>query len=133
MPLSRVALEGRLSVIRNKQPSVVKASVQFYETRPKAMFAPYPENESCALGFMPIITHWTGFEFNSLDLSGALQGPGSGKVVFTQPDGVLPFGIKLKPMTFVLKDGRGGYWLRTILLARGWKGVEQRMAAGKYD
>ncbi|KAH6911474.1 hypothetical protein BKA70DRAFT_1099038 [Coprinopsis sp. MPI-PUGE-AT-0042] len=133
-PLSRIALESRLTVTRNKQPSVVKETVQFYEARPREPFAPFPADEPCVLGFLPIITHWTGFGFNALDFSGALTGAsGSGKVVYTQPQGGLPFGLTLKPTIFVLKDGRGGYWMRTTLLGRHWKGVEERLASDKHD
>ncbi|KAH6905455.1 hypothetical protein BKA70DRAFT_1153136 [Coprinopsis sp. MPI-PUGE-AT-0042] len=131
-PLSRIALESKLTVTRNKQPSVVKATVQFYEARPTQAFAPYPTDEKCAIKFVPYISHWTGFEFNSLDFSGALK-IGSGKVIYTQPRGGLPVNIATKLTVFILKDGRGGYWMRTLLLGRGWKGVEGRLSSGKND
>jgi hypothetical protein len=130
-PLSRIALESKLTVTRNKQPSVVKATLQFYESRPTQAFAPYPTDEPCAVEFVPIISHWTGFDFNSLDFSGALK-VGSGKVIYTQPKGGLPMNVAIKPTIFVLKDGRGGYWIRSLLLGRGWKGVEEMIASGNH-
>lgn len=133
-PLSKIALESKLTVTRNKQPSVLRTAVKFYEERPTEPFALFPPDESCAIEFVPIISHWTGFTYNSLDFAGAIkEGSGSGKVIYTQPNGGLPFGLRLKPTVFVMKDGDGGYWMRTMLLGRGWKGVEERLALGKHD
>ena len=50
---------------------------------------------------------------------------GTGKVVFVQPRVALPMGITVDPLAIVLKDGKGGYWIRANLSRNGWKGHGQ--------
>lgn len=86
------------------------------------------------LAFLPFVSSWTTFGYNGLDFSAAVvggrkngEGKGGGKVVFTQPRVALtlPWGIMVDPLSVVLKDGLGGYWIRANLSKRGWKGHGQ--------
>jgi len=80
------------------------------------------------LAFLPVISSWTTFEYNGMDFANALKGgrrEGVGKVVFTLPKVALPLGITVAPLAIVVKDGKGGYWLRANLSRRGWRGHGQ--------
>ena len=126
--LAQIALAIRLSVIRNKQPSAVKKALQFYEahiTDALSLGAP-----GVRYSFIPFLSSFTTFDYNSLDLSGALPESSSrtndqGKVIFTQPLVELPMGVKMRPFTISLKDGNGGYWLRCALGMSSWKAHEE--------
>ncbi|KAF8990943.1 hypothetical protein BDQ17DRAFT_1313633 [Cyathus striatus] len=130
-PLSRIALELRLTCVRSKQPSVVKSALQFWEQNVNTIIAPNPPDKPLAISYVPLMSHWTSFEYNKLDFSGALKGAGSGKVVYTQPISILPLGLTIKPLCQVVKDGRGGYWMRVNMLGTGWKGHEESVTSGK--
>jgi hypothetical protein len=75
--------------------------------------------------FISFFSSWTTFNYNGLDLSGALpeasRSQDQGKVVFTQPLAALPLGVKMSPFAISLKDGNGGYWLRSALTMSSWK------------
>ena len=121
--LTQIALVVRLSVILNKQPSSVRKAIQFYETHTTdALSFGTP---GIRYAFIPVIGSWTTFNYNGLDLSGAFpegsRSQDQGKVVFTQPLVAFPMGVKLCPFTISLKDGNGGYWLRSILTTSSWK------------
>ncbi|KAF8990938.1 hypothetical protein BDQ17DRAFT_1313625 [Cyathus striatus] len=139
LSLSQIALEVRRTCIMNKQPSAVKATVQFRE-QVKGPSAPHPHDRSMAFWEeheIPMSSHWTRFEYNLLDFSGAFdercgievdlgkrEGGREGKVVYTQPLVLLPFGLTTRPFAVIMKDGRGGYWVRVRLSVTGWRGVE---------
>ncbi|KAF8988278.1 hypothetical protein BDQ17DRAFT_1433432 [Cyathus striatus] len=124
--IARIALDIRLTCIRNKQPSVVKSALRFWEQHAKSFVSPSPPDRSLGISFVPIVSHWTTFEYNKLDFCGALKaGSESGKVVYTQPAVAYVLNLTIKPTIIVLKDGKGGYWIRATLLSKGWKGHEE--------
>jgi len=121
--VARAALDIRLSVIRSKQPSAVRKALQFMEahiTDHVMLGAP-----GTRLDFLPMINPWTTFAFNDLDFSAALVDSNkfgqSGKVVFTHPWIALSGHLKIEPFFTSIKDGNGGYWLRSNLSASRWK------------
>jgi hypothetical protein len=123
--LANLAKTIRTSVLRNKQPEIIKANLEFQEQHITELVAPGGKN--MRLAFLPFVSSWTTFEYNGLDFSGALVGggmdggwKGERKVVFTQPRVALPLGIVVDPLAVVLKDGEGGYWIRANLSRRGW-------------
>ncbi|KAI5776256.1 hypothetical protein EDC01DRAFT_715175 [Geopyxis carbonaria] len=125
--LARVALAVRLSVVRNKQPSAVRNTLEFWEENIANTIAPGPPG--CRLSFLPFFSAWTTFEYNGMDFSAALinkteqdSSNMQGKVIFTHPYAALPMGMTVKPFAISLKDGRGGYWLRSNVLKSGWEG-----------
>ncbi|KAF8988280.1 hypothetical protein BDQ17DRAFT_1334624 [Cyathus striatus] len=95
LPLWRVALEMRLTCVRNMQPKAVKSGI-----RPLGIY------------YGPILSHWTRFEYLGLDFSEALLDRAEGvkgnegKVLFMQPLSILPFGLTIKPYALVWKDGQ---------------------------
>ncbi|KAF8990928.1 hypothetical protein BDQ17DRAFT_1433417 [Cyathus striatus] len=83
--LSRIALAIRLTCVRNKQPSAIRSALQFWE-RPEAgaNIIQTPPDLPFVLGYVPIVTHWTTFEYCKLNFGGAMKsGSGSGKVIYT--------------------------------------------------
>ncbi|KAF8991436.1 hypothetical protein BDQ17DRAFT_281308, partial [Cyathus striatus] len=119
-PLSRIALEIRLCCIRNKQPSAIRTALKFWEDNVKSFIIPKPPDVSLTkvMSFMPLFGSWTTFEYNKLDFGGGLKAGhagGDGRVVFTQPCIALPMHATVKPTAVLLKDGKGGYWLRANL------------------
>ncbi|TFK37358.1 hypothetical protein BDQ12DRAFT_564762, partial [Crucibulum laeve] len=121
LPLSRIALEIRLCCVRNKQPSAVRSSLEFWEKH-RADFTA-PGKRPYRMDTLPVISPWTTFGYNDLDFSSALAvgEKGSGKVVFTVPNAMLPMRVTLKPFSLILKDGKGGYWIRANLRRSWWK------------
>ncbi|KAF8990939.1 hypothetical protein BDQ17DRAFT_1433427 [Cyathus striatus] len=139
---SQVALELKKTCVRNKQPSVVRSNINFLE-RVNAVATPHPPDRILGIRVeheMPMFSHWTTFQYHLLDFSGALVDfdqnelqrdgrTGSGKVVYTLPSAVFPYGFKMRPLGFFVKDGMGGYWLRMRLSMTGWKGVEESIGS----
>ncbi|TFK37075.1 hypothetical protein BDQ12DRAFT_685767 [Crucibulum laeve] len=123
LPFSCVALEIRLCCVRNKQPSAVRSSLEFWETHRAAFIA--PGKRPYRMDTLPVISPWTTFGYNDLDFSSALAAgeKGSGKVVFTVPNAML-MRITLKPFFLILKDGKGGYWIRANLRRSWWKDAD---------
>jgi hypothetical protein len=123
--LAQIALTVRLVVIRNKQPSSIRTALQFYEAHvADTLSFGAGTRYSC----IPFFSSWTTFDYSGLDLSGALPDDSrtkdGGKVVFTQPLTALPLGVKMSPYAISLKDGNGGYWLRSALTTSSWKAHE---------
>ncbi|KAF9002295.1 hypothetical protein BDQ17DRAFT_1243465 [Cyathus striatus] len=132
LPLWRIALEQRLTCIRNKQPSAVKSTLQFFEENTQTIYSHIPPDRPLTiLNHTPLMSHWTRFDYNSLDFSAArVEGESnSGKVAYYQPGiQVMPmFAMALKPLTFVMKDGQGGYWLRLNSFKSLWEGFRNSL------
>jgi hypothetical protein len=125
--LASISLAIRLSVLRNRQPWAIHRSLKYWEQNiNEAVVFGSPGTR---LDFLPILSPWTTFEYNGMDFTEALaqksQRDGvQGKVIFTHPYVALPMSIAVKPFAIVLKDGHGGYWLRSTLLSSGWKAHE---------
>ncbi|KAI5844027.1 hypothetical protein DFP73DRAFT_75213 [Morchella snyderi] len=123
LPLSRLALEIRLCVLRNKQPSAVRKTLQFMEDTVDKVLSPgVPGGRP---DFLPFLSSWTTFEYNRLDFSGACEKGQEGRVEFTHAYCAFPGGIDIRPFGVTLKDGKGGYWIRTWLEKRAWEGHEK--------
>ncbi|KAF8990942.1 hypothetical protein BDQ17DRAFT_1433430 [Cyathus striatus] len=130
LPLWRVALEMRLTCVRNMQPKAVKSGIRFLEATTKTLVTPNPPDRPLGIYYGPILSHWTRFEYLCLDFSEALLDRAEGvkgnegKVLFMQPVSILPFGLTIKPYALVWKDGQGGYWARVNLLKSWWRGFD---------
>jgi hypothetical protein len=128
-------------VLRNKQSPIIKANLEFQEKHVTELVA--PGARGTRLAFLPFVSSWTTFEYNGMNFSGALlkdenddpkqsnsgrrctEKLGTGKVGFVQPWVALPMGITVDPLAIVLKDGKGGYWIRANLSKNKWKGHGQ--------
>ncbi|TFK35478.1 hypothetical protein BDQ12DRAFT_668565 [Crucibulum laeve] len=124
IPFYRVALAIRLCCIRNKQPSAVRTSLEFWEKNRSSRLSlagPYQ------LDNLPNVSPWTTFGYNELDFSSALRygEKGNGKVVLTVPCSMLPMRMMMKPFIMLMKDGQGGYWARVNLFKSWWDEVNE--------
>ncbi|RDW58422.1 hypothetical protein BP5796_12352 [Coleophoma crateriformis] len=125
--LAQVALAFRMAVMQNKQPSVIKTFHEFYEKHADSILSFGPEGNR--IGFLSIYSSWSTFPFYDLDFSGALEKfdvpatSEAGNVAFVHPTIYGPRGINIRPVTIVLKDRNGGFWLKSDLLRSAWKGL----------
>jgi len=127
--LTPIASRIRRMVLINKQPSQVLRNLQYHEANPDWIKGPInPMKDE----YFPMMTSFTFAGFNSdLDFSKALVSrvkkdkDDQGKVVFTHPFICTPFSAGVDPYIVSMKDGKGGYWLRSVIDEGGWNGIRE--------
>ncbi|EPS41624.1 hypothetical protein H072_4498 [Dactylellina haptotyla CBS 200.50] len=121
--IAQTALKIRRNVSLAKQPSVIRANLEYLESIQTEKIIPTAkggENEGS-----PLFSSWNRFPFEKLDFSPALKGsPETGRVIFNNPRIVLPLNIKWKPKLLFFNDPEGGIWCQSMQLPSHWKGFE---------
>ena len=124
--LAQVALTFRSAILLNKRVSVMKKYHEFYENNADKSIAFGPVGTR--LGFLSIISSWCSFPYYELEFSSGLEKPIGptkpsrlGEVMFVHPTALGPLRVQIKPVTVVVKDENGGYWLKANLLKSAWK------------
>ncbi|EKV05791.1 Chloramphenicol acetyltransferase-like domain [Penicillium digitatum] len=76
------------------------------------------------LGFA-VVSHWTTFDYASLDFSGASVDRRKPSVLFVNPMIVNTWNLTIAPVAVVTKNGSGGYWIRATNTPTGWERFSQ--------
>ncbi|KGO68258.1 hypothetical protein PITC_046820 [Penicillium italicum] len=76
------------------------------------------------LGFA-VVSHWTTFDYASLDFSGASLNHQTASVIFVNPMIVNTWNLTIAPVAVVTKNGSGGYWIRATNTPTGWERFSQ--------
>jgi hypothetical protein len=125
-----IALKIRFTVMRVRQPSVVRRNLEYLEElNGEAVTGFYtgvkPENTTAC-------TSWTIFHYADLDWSSAVgSGTGTGKVLNVEPRSYLPLDAVWKPFIAMTSDPYGGFWARAVMLQSQWTGFED--VSGYHD
>lgn len=136
MSHAQFALHVHRTVQTFQQPSVIRATLQFWEevNENKLAITPLPENVDKET--KGVASSWTGFRYDELNLEKAVKksdGNSEGEVgdenkrarcVYVQPRVTMPGGALPSPYVLTVKDGDKGFWLRVNNTVEAWKSFD---------
>ncbi|KAJ5188406.1 hypothetical protein N7491_004732 [Penicillium cf. griseofulvum] len=117
--VAEIARDIRLTTLQYTSSGSVQQSLRFSEDHISKTLS-LALRGTRNLGFS-VVSHWTTFDYTSLDFSGASLNGQKASVIFINPMIINPLKLTIAPVAVVAKDGCGGYWIRAANTSTGWK------------
>ncbi|KGO46570.1 hypothetical protein PEX1_036320 [Penicillium expansum] len=121
--VAEIARDIRLTTLQYTSTGSVHQSLRFSEDH-TAKTLTLPLRGTGNIGFA-VVSHWTTFDYASLDFSAASRSGQKAPVIFVNPMIVNTWNLTIAPVAVVTKNGSGGYWIRATNTPTGWEQSSQ--------